>query len=242
MIKKLLFFCSIPFLINAQSNLSNFSFGIQYKPIIPVAYFNAGDEGLSWEDNNITLSPRLGQSLGMIIRYQFTNTFSLETGLNMVNRRYRLSLVNPAISFQDQSTFNIRSYEWPIQLLSYVRVSEKYYLNASFGNAINIFPADVISYGESFDFFFVSTSRRRKIQSAFVANFGLEYRTENSGFFYIGASLHRPWKNSARSFPEYNYDNNSFNTEAPSDKNAKYLDISGNYFTIDFRYFFVDKN
>lgn len=177
----------------------------------------------------------------MIVRYQFTNTISIETGLNLVNRRYRLSMSNPTISFEDESRFTIRSYEWPIQALSYVRVAEKYYLNASFGNAFNVFPADILSFGDSNDEFFVNTARRRKFQSAFIANLGLEYRSDSKGIFYVGASLHRPWKNSARSFPEFDDDNNSFNTEAPTGKNSKYLNITGNYFTIDLRYIFSEK-
>ena len=79
------------------------------------------------------------------------------------------------------------------------------------------------------------------MQAAFIANLGVEYRTKEKGIFYFGASFHRPWKNTARSFPEYDDGTNSFNTEAPSAEDSKYLDISGNYFTLDIRYFFSSK-
>lgn len=239
MIKSLFLFLSfLPFWLIAQDNSSPFSFGLQYKPIVSATYFNAGDLNANWDNNEVELSPKYGQSFGMIVRHQITNTFSLETGLSLVNRRYELSISNTSIALQDQASVNLRSYDWPIQILSYVRVAENYYLNASFGNAITIFPSDIISYGTKYDYFFVSTARRRKIQSAFIANLGMEYRTKNKGIYYIGASLHRPWKTSARSFPEYDDGSNKFNTQAPTGESSKFLDISGNYFTIDLRYFF----
>lgn len=243
MIKKLLIiFYVLPFILQAQNTIDEFTFGLQFKPIIPAAYFNAGDESAVWQDGyNSELSPRFGQSLGMVIRYNFSNTFSLESGLNLVNRRYNFTLNNSSINLDDNSKFTLRSYEFPIQLLSYVRIAEQYYLNASFGNSFNVFPSDIISFGENNPFYFVSTSRRKKMQTAFVANLGIEYRTAKQGMFYFGASFHRPWKNTARSFPEYDDGTNTFNTEAPSADDSKYLDISGNYFTLDIRYFFSSK-
>lgn len=243
MIKKLLIsVCLLPFFVQAQNGIEEFTFGLQYKPIISASYFNAGDESAIWEDGySSELLPRFGQSLGMVVRYNFSTTFSLETGLNLVNRRYRFTLKNSSINLDDYTTFTLRSYEFPIQLLSYVRIAEQYYINASFGNSFNVFPSDIISFGEKNDIYFLSTSRRKKIQAAFIANLGVEYRTKEKGIFYFGASFHRPWKNTARSFPEYDDGTNSFNTEAPSPEDSKYLDISGNYFTLDIRYFFSSK-
>lgn len=243
MIKKLLIsLCLLPFFVQAQNGIEEFTFGLQYKPIISASYFNAGDESAIWEDGySSELLPRFGQSLGMVVRCNFRTTFSLETGLNLVNRRYRFTLKNSSINLDDYTTFTLRSYEFPIQLLSYVRIAEQYYINASFGNSFNVFPSDIISFGEKNDLYFLSTSRRKKMQAAFIANLGVEYRTKEKGIFYFGASFHRPWKNTARSFPEYDDGTNSFNTEAPSPEDSKYLDISGNYFTLDIRYFFSSK-
>lgn len=242
MTKQLLIpFLLLPFLLKGQNDLEEISFGLQFKPIIAAAYFDAGDESAQWQEYNFNLSPRFGQSLGMIVRYNLSSTFSTETGLNLVNRRYQLSLDNSYIGLQDLSNFTLRSYELPIQILSHVKVSDKYYLNAAFGNSFNIFASDVISFGEENPFFFQSTSRRKRTQSALIANLGMEYRTLEKGIFYLGFSLHRPWKNTARSYPEFDDGTNSFNTLAPGGKDAKYLDISGNYLTIDLRYFFPQK-
>ena len=61
----------------------------------------------------------------------------------------------------------------------------------------------------------------------------MEYRTEEKGCYYLGASLHRPFKAIAKVFPEYNDTINVFN----EDKEFS-LDLLGNFITIDFRYFF----
>lgn len=231
----------LPFIMKGQNDIEKFSFGLQFKPIISAAYFDAGDQEVQWDDYSFKLSPRFGQSLGMIVRYNFSTTFSAETGLNLVNRRYRQHIENDGISLNDFSNFTLRSYELPLQMLSYVKVSKNYYLNAAFGNSFNIFASDVISFGNENAFFFQSTSRRKKVQSALIANLGMEYRTLEKGIIYLGFSFHRPWKNTARSFPEYDDGTNEFNILAPGGKDAKYMDISGNYLTIDIRYFFPQK-
>ena len=232
----------VPFILAGQNKTENFHFGLQFKPIIAAAYFDAGNESAQWENYNFKLSPRFGQSLGMILKYHFSSTFSTETGLNLVNRRYQLRVDNSDIGLQDLSRFTLRSYELPVQILSYVKVSDKYYLNAAFGNSLNIFASDVISFGEENPFFFQSASMRKRTQSALIANLGVEYRTLKKGIFYFGFSLHRPWKNTARSFPEFDDGTNMFNTQGPTLNNTKYLNISGNYLTIDLRYFFAQRS
>ena len=232
----------IPFTLVGQSKSENFDFGLQFKPIISAAYFDVGDESEQWGNYKFELSPRFGQSLGMIVRYNLSNTFSSEAGLNLVNRKYRLSINNTSIGVHDLNNFTLRSYELPVQLLSYVKISSNYYLNAAFGNSFNIFASDVISYGEKNPFFFQSTSRRKRTQSALIANLGMEYRTLKKGIFYLGFSFKRPWKNTARIFPEYDDGINTFNSLAPASNESKYINLSGNYLTFDLRYFFTSKH
>ena len=70
---------------------------------------------------------------------------------------------------------------------------------------------------------------------AMLVNMGAEIRREKDGIFYIGASLHRPWNEVGRIYPEYD----DFNESAPS-LDSHYLEILGNFVTIDFRYYFND--
>ena len=66
----------VPFHLLAQNNTENFFFGVQFKPIISAAYFDAGSESKQWENYNLMIEPRFGQSFGMIIRCNLSSTFS----------------------------------------------------------------------------------------------------------------------------------------------------------------------
>ena len=233
---KILFILFFYFAFNAKSQNSKTTFGIQYKPIIPAAYFNAADLSKSSSSYNFNLNPKYSNSFGMIIRHQINKTFSIESGLNYTQRNFKLSITNSAINLDDLTTFGMRSYEFPIQLLTYVRTSEKWYLNIAFGISHNVLASDIFSYGEEKNnFFFQNTYRKSEGYSALLANVGMEYRTESKGYYYFGTSLHRPWKAIGRIYPEYDDKTNIFN----EDKKV-YFDMLGNFVTIDFRYFFTE--
>ena len=224
----LYFFVSIA---NAQEKQA--LFGLQYKPIVPVAYFNAANISAQWDNFQFNLSPKYSYSLGMVVRRGLNKTFSFETGINYIDRNYRLNISNPTIKLDDFTDFSLRSYEIPYQILTNVRISNNIYFNVAFGVSHNIFASDVYSEGEIDYEFIQNTLRRKRIQMAMLANIGAEIRTENDGIFYIGASLHRPWDEVGRIYPEYD----DFNESAPS-LDAHYLEVLGNFVTIDFRYFF----
>ena len=229
----LLFFC-ISF--SAKSQNSKTTFGLQYKPIIPAAYFNAADLSKSSASYIFNLKPKYSNSFGMVIRHQINKTFSVESGLNYTQRNFKLSITNSDINLADFTAFGMRTYEFPIQLLTYVRASENWHLNIAFGISHNVLASDIFSYGEEKNnFYFQNTTRKNGGYSALLANVGMEYRTESKGYYYLGTSLHRPWKAIGRIYPEYDDKTNIFN------ENKKfYFDMLGNFVTIDFRYFFTE--
>lgn len=208
-------------------------FGLQYKPIVPAAYFDAANISAKWDNFQFNLSPRYSYSLGMVVRRGLNRTFSFETGINYIDRNYRLNTSNSTINLNDFTDFSLRSYEIPYQILTNVRVSDNIYLNVAFGTSHNIFASDVYSEGEADYIFIQNTLRRRRIQMAMLANIGAEFRTVKNGILYVGASLHRPWDEVGRVYPEYD----NFNENAPS-LDANFLEVPGNFVTIDFRYFF----
>ena len=215
-------------------------FGLQLKPIVPNSYFNASgiSQDFYSDDSELysfNLKSRIGQSLGMIVRQNITSFVSLESGINFNQRRYKLQVKSAPTT--DFSNFSVRTYEVPLQFLAYVRVSNKWFLNGSFGVSYNIFTSNVYSEGEQNPFFYQNTIRRKKGQSAFIANLGTEYRTSTNGYYYFGISLHRPLKSIVRVFPEYNDGTNEYNISAPS-TNSDFLELNGNFLTVDFRYFF----
>ena len=233
---KIIFILFFYFAFTAKSQNSKTTFGLQYKPIIPAAYFNAADLSKISASYIFNLEPKYSNSFGMVIRHQINKTFAVESGLNYTQRNFKLSITNSDINLADFTNFGMRSYELPIQLLTYVRASENWYLNIAFGISHNVLASDIFSYGEEKnDFFFQNTYRRSGGYSALLANVGVEYRTESKGYYYFGTSLHRPWKAIGRIYPEYD-DQNGNNIE---DKEF-YFDMLGNFVTIDFRYFFAE--
>ena len=235
---KFFFILFFYFALNAKSQDSKTTFGLQYKPIIPTAYFNAANLSKSSVSYIFNLEAKYSNSFGMVIRHQINKTFSVESGLNYTQRNFKLSInnSNSTINLSDFTTFGMRSYEFPIQLLTYVRASENWYLNIAFGISYNVLASDIFSYGEEKNnFFFQNTYRKSGGYSALLANIGLEYRTESNGYYYFGTSLHRPWEAIGRIYPEYDDKTNIFN----EDKEF-YFDMLGNFVTIDFRYFFAE--
>ena len=242
---KIIFILFFYFAFNAKSQDSKTTFGLQYKPIIPAAYFNAADISKSYTITrdmytsiyDFNLSPKYSNSFGMVIRHQINKTFSVESGLNYTQRNFKLSIINSDINLADFTAFGMRSYEFPIQLLTYVRASENWYLNIAFGISHNVLASDIFSYGEEKNnFFFQNTYRKSGGYSALLANVGMEYRTESKGYYYFGTSLHRPWQEIGRIYPEYRPNNyqifvwdEEFN-----------IDMLGNFVTIDCRYFFAE--
>ena len=134
-----------PFNLKGQNNRT--TFGLQYKPIIPAKYFNSSHIHEASGDYDFNLSPKYSSSFGMVLRHKINNTFSIESGLNYTERNYKLTISNNTIEMEDFTKFGMRSYEIPIQLLTYVRISEFWYLNVTFGISHNVLASNVISYG-----------------------------------------------------------------------------------------------
>ena len=224
---------------SAKPQNNRTTFGLQYKPIIPAAYFNSSHLNKSVGAYEFNLIPKYSNSFGMVLRHKINKTFSIESGLNYTQRNYKL-IISKAIdqNIDDLTYFGMRSYELPIQFLTYVRASEFWYLNVAFGISHNVLASDIFSYGEKTQAYFQNTYRKNGGYRALLANIGMEYRTEEKGHYYIGTSLHRPWTEIGRIYPEYEDDLNTFNNEDFDDK--FFLEMLGNFITIDFRYFFPE--
>ena len=217
--------------LGVKSQVTKTTFGIQYKPIIPTAYFNSTEIIKSSGSYDFNLKPQYSNSFGMVVRHKINTTFSIESGLNYTQRNFNLAVKNNDLNLDDFTNFGMRSYELPIQLLAYVQTSEYWYVNVAFGISYNVLASDMFSYGEESENYFQNTYRKKSGgYQALLANIGMEYRTEEKGYYYFGTSLHRPWKAIGRVFPEYD----DFNKDEEFS-----LDLLGNFFTLDFRYFFA---
>jgi hypothetical protein len=222
-----IFFISFFLLLNglkAQERVT--TFGLQIKPIIPSSLFNTGEQLLDQNNVFFSVKPKLGYSFGMVIRKGMTKSLSLETGINYLKRGYDLTIDDQDLKFTDQSNFSLVNYEVPVSLLVYVKLSREVFMNVSGGVSMDIYPSDLFTYSENFQ---NDVIVRNWIQTSLIANLGWEYRTEESGYFYLGGSYHRPFSSIAKEIVWYNGNGRD---ERPI------FELIGNYVTIDFRYFF----
>lgn len=206
------------------------TFGIQYKPILPIEFLNVRTLEIKQDSILTSISNKLGHSFGMVIRWGFTKSLSLETGINYIRRNYKMVNQNTNQNFTESSSFGMVSYEIPIQGLIYVRLNKNSYLNVSTGLSFNWIASAVTSVSPSKDFS-QFTQKRGWLYASYLANVGYEYRTKESGYFYFGVSLHNPLSYIAKTrITYYNKLNTAFKTP--------YGELQGNFFTIDLRYFF----
>ena len=207
------------------------TFGIQLKPIVPVEFFNAGKQEKTTNNIEYINEPKFGMSFGMVIRRGLNKNLSIETGLNFLRRNYDLTVNESDSSFSSTSDFSIVNYEIPILLLAYVRLGRNTFMNVAGGASIDIYPSDLFVGSESVSNLIIMQSW---LQPSLLANIGWEYRTEKSGYIYLGASLHRPFSNIFTEYVEYKGANGGR-------LESENFDLTGSYFTIDIRYFFHEE-
>ena len=224
----LLFFIGSLTGLNAQVGVT--TVGIQLKPIIPINYFGAGPIQLSNEFATLDLTSKLGYSFGMVVRHGFTKMISIESGINYTRRNYNIFGTSSYEYASDKADFGFISYELPVQGLIYIRVGEFVYMNASIGLGINFYASDVASKGEN-NYIDHYSERARWINASFLSNLGLELRTKEQGYFYVGASLNTPFNEITATQLRYYYENNLSTKFDP-------IFLNGNYVTLDLRYFF----
>jgi len=226
----------ISFILLLLSNATLFAqreittFGLQFKPIISSSIVNTGPQYQKVGEIGFEIAPKGGFNLGMVVRKGFNEQFSLETGINISKRKYNLQITEDSTGFVGNSNFKYIIYEIPILGLVYVQLGEDFFMNAAFGAAINFLPSD----WDTFDDYFLHYSKRESwIVPSLLANLGFEYRTKKSGFFYFGFSFHRPFTKITTAGVGY-----TEKVHPRSVKEKAFFDISGNYLTIDLRYFF----
>ncbi len=229
--KKLIIFCFLIITVLSASSQQNvLTLGIQFKPIFSSDFFGAGAETSTLDNFTATRTPKLGLSFGMQIRRGFTKMFSYETGINYIRRNYDITCMDENIGLNKEFDFGLVGYEIPHQLLVYIRLGENFYMNTATGISFNWFASDVASQENSLKFTQRTYLTNGWIKFALIANIGFEFRTEKSGYFYLGSSLTNPFKNFANTVVKYD-ENTSIDKEIS-------LPLKGGIFTIDFRYFF----
>lgn len=221
-----------------KKNANEFLFGFQLRPIVPNAYLNTDIEMASLPNFTYSAKSNVGISFGSIIRKPIGKFWNIETGLNFVKRSYLLSFeLNDSVQVSSKQNMTFIAYEIPIQALIYVRLGKSWYMNASAGISIDFFPSETETFSsekiDSTYFDFRQKTYRIKWNAlAAQTNLGFEYRTEKKGYYYIGASFHRPFDRIAGT---------QATVEAQSGSDRLWLSLSGSYFSLDLKYFLFDK-
>ncbi|MEO8591382.1 MAG: outer membrane beta-barrel protein, partial [Flavobacteriales bacterium] len=191
--------CAMPQAVNAQAHVT--TFGVQVKPVVPLDFF---DPVSTAERPSLTGTAELtgGYAFGMSVRIGLTNTISLETGLGQIQRRYRFNITNDTSGYSESDNIRYIGYELPVTGLVYIRLGQRTWMNAALGFSVDMYPSDAqrdIAEGRIYLF------RTNWAQMGILGNLGVEYRTERSGTFYLGATFHRPFNPMAQADFTYYY-------------------------------------
>lgn len=212
---------------NAQVGVS--TLGLQIKPVASIAYF---DPVSTVEREHLlgTVDLQGGFAFGMSVRVGLTKAISLETGLGQISRRYNYTITNDTSGYSETGTIRYVGYELPVTGLVYIRLGERTWMNTALGVSMDFYPSDVESLLEEGSIFIF---RRNWAQFGVLGNLGVEYRTDKSGIFYLGATFHRPFNDMALADLTYTYLGppavRRFGMRTP---------LSGSYLTVDLRYYF----
>jgi hypothetical protein len=207
--------------------------GLQLKPMFASKFFESGPQRFVSDSLDATLSQKLGWNTGVVIRKGINEMWSIESGISMVQRNFELKFYSQRYQIEDVLKYKMIGYEIPVQALIYVQLSPKWYINGSGGVALDFYPSNLYKTGSVFkDSLYVDayakTYRTRWAMLAATANLGFEYRTKDQGYFYVGASYHRPMGDIALT---------QLRVESKGAGNDLWMPIGGTYLTLDLRYF-----
>lgn len=208
--------------------------GIELRALVPVSFFTMDDVSLTDSLNtfNANISYTGGYGFGGVIRLKVTKLLNFESGIYYTNRKYNYDITDDVLAYESSTDVRTVSYEIPIKGLIYIRMAENVYTNVSIGVSVDFFATDVAVYDSDYT---VLGYRENWVKLAALGNLGVEYRSKENGYFYIGGSFHAPFGDSY--FTQVDYFPNGDNVKFTS--NTGFMD--GAYFSIDFRYFFAPK-
>lgn len=188
------------------------------------------------EDTVFKFLPQIRFRLGACVRFDFSKTFSLQTGIYYVSRQYKVLVGKTNGQSPDitqglyENRINFVGYEIPIMGLFYVQLGEKWFLNNAVGFSLDMFPSHTQEVDPLLTYE-IYNARRGWIIPSIKASVGFEFRTTKTGYFYLGGQFHRPLIPISDMYVERTTpDGIGYQTvSAP---------MSGTYFAVDLKYFF----
>jgi len=209
-------------------------FGIQVSPILPTNFLEKNDYTFQSDTVNYSINSQASFSYGVEIRHYFTYRFAVNTGIMYTKRNIKVDYSSEHTTNNNRLTdttftrdLKFIAFEIPVRASGYVRLSKEIYMSIAGGVNINFYPSDIrvdnvyVQRMGTFGWMF--------FQLGVSASLGWEYRTKDSGIFFIGGSYQTRFDNMASIL--------LFEKETIH-KADYYHNITGSYFSIDFKYFF----
>ena len=205
-------------------------FGFQYKAIFPARFIGEPELFLEKDGFESITKQKRGYSIGGTVRAGVTKLIAIETGINITQRNFNIDFSLADSNIFNTSTLSFIEYDIPINGLIYIQLSEKWYSNASLGVAVTFKPTDVgTSFFAEDNWFYHTGVAQNKLGFDLNANFGFEFRTEKSGFFYLGGSGRVPFQPLFGMIAQHQYQGLN---------NLIIGDVDGSYLSLDLKYFF----
>ena len=206
-------------------------FGIQIRPVLPTQFIGKPSQTLQNENYKTTINQLTGYSFGGTVRAGFTNTLAFETGIHFIQRNYHVSMAVTDSNVYAKNDLSFIAYDIPLNLLMYVQMSEKIYMNGSLGIVCSYKPTNIgiLTKPGSYYSFTHTGWVKHKTGFGLNANLGIEFRSKKCGFFYLGGSAFIPFSPVFYLTSEYKYQGFSNIVEGS---------VDGSYLTFDFKYFF----
>ncbi|MCB9170835.1 MAG: hypothetical protein H6597_04035 [Flavobacteriales bacterium] len=210
----------------AQSGVT--TFGVQVKPVVPLSFFDPQVDLVGGAlKGRVTLTG--GFAFGMLVRTGLSRTISLETGISQIRRNYDWELWNDTAGSHAADKIRYIGYEIPVNMLVYIRLGQRTYMNTALGASIDMYPSDAVREVDLDRAFWY---RNGWVQAGLAGNLGVEYRFDKAGTVYLGATYHRAFGDMAIAQLTY------FTDQLVPYSIQK--GISGSYLTVDLRYFFPE--
>ena len=206
-------------------------FGIQVRTLFPTQFIGESSLTLSQNGFSTTIEQTLGYSFGGTVRAGLTKLLAFETGINYTQREFNVSMTVPDSNIYATNDLTFISYDIPLNGLVYIQMGKQVFMNASLGLALTFKPTDVgiLTKPGGSNLFYHTGLVKRKAGFDINANFGFEYRTKKSGFFYLGGSGRVPLAPLFQMIAQYKYQ---------GIKTTVSGNIAGSYLSIDLKYFF----
>jgi len=195
--------------------------GLHISSIITTNIIEKNDVELFTDSINYQLKQKTGINYGMEIRFGIGERLSLHTGINYTQRNFDVKINTPDTLLTD-SSLKFISYEVPISLSGYVKLTGQLYLCGNLGLSFDFYPTNISIphvYGKRYNW----------AQFAINGTTGMEFRTKNSGYIFLGASYHTHFSNMLYVLF---YKSNQIGSA------DECIPFSGNYFSVNLKYYF----